>query len=339
MTNAVASAPGKVVLCGEYAVLDGAPAICMAVNRRARARVAVADADVQTVRACGYFEGEWQFQTTGDGGFKWLGREPPAGSFDLLREVRNTMGIDGNFDIGMDTAELLDPASGSKLGLGSSAALTVALVTAMSDLTNRAGCEAEDAAEAHRRLQHGRGSGVDVAASLAGGVIEYRTQDSGARQSITWPAGLEYALLWSGRPADTREKLTKFDQARKGRHSGTSSVQLCQASEAAAACWAAGETVELLAALRRYTDALMQFDVDHDLGIFDAGHHELADAAAERNLVYKPCGAGGGDVGVVFATDKAAVAKFTDLAAESGYRLLDVSLEVSGAKLEDRASH
>ena len=35
----VASAPGKVVLCGEYAVLDGEPAICMALNRRAIAKV------------------------------------------------------------------------------------------------------------------------------------------------------------------------------------------------------------------------------------------------------------------------------------------------------------
>ena len=35
----VASAPGKVVLCGEYAVLDGAPAICMGLNRRAIAKI------------------------------------------------------------------------------------------------------------------------------------------------------------------------------------------------------------------------------------------------------------------------------------------------------------
>ncbi|MDH5619728.1 MAG: hypothetical protein OEZ11_14015, partial [Gammaproteobacteria bacterium] len=39
----VASAPGKIVLSGEYAVLFGAPAICMAVNRRAFARVADSD--------------------------------------------------------------------------------------------------------------------------------------------------------------------------------------------------------------------------------------------------------------------------------------------------------
>ena len=34
-----ASAPGKIVLAGEYAVLWGAPAVCMAVDRRAMATV------------------------------------------------------------------------------------------------------------------------------------------------------------------------------------------------------------------------------------------------------------------------------------------------------------
>ena len=79
----------------------------------------------------------------------------------------------------------------------------------------------------------------------------------------------------------------------------------------------------------------MQFDVDYDLGIFDAGHQELAKAAAKRSLVYKPCGAGGGDIGMVFATDKEAVAEFTDLAAQNGYQLLDVLLEASGVILEN----
>ena len=38
--SVTASAPGKIVLCGEYAVLWDAPAVCMAVNRRAVATVA-----------------------------------------------------------------------------------------------------------------------------------------------------------------------------------------------------------------------------------------------------------------------------------------------------------
>ena len=37
------SAPGKAVVWGEYAVLEGAPALVMAVNRYATARVEPAD--------------------------------------------------------------------------------------------------------------------------------------------------------------------------------------------------------------------------------------------------------------------------------------------------------
>lgn len=333
MRTVVASAPGKIVLCGEYAVLDGAPAICMAINKRARAEVAVSGEDIQTVRTSGYIEGEWKFLAGASGGFRWVGDEPPAGSLDLVREVRNSMAVDGKFDIRMDTTEFLDPVTGSKLGLGSSAALTVALVTALSNVTNRAGLAATDATEAHRRLQHGRGSGVDIAASLAGGLIEYRMQDQGACRPLQWPVGLHYAVLWSGRPASTSEKLKKLDGKRHSGQAGTSIAKLHDASESTAAYWSAGEAAELLAAFHRYIDALMQFDVDHDLGIFDAGHRELADAASKRKLVYKPCGAGGGDTGMVLATDKEAVAEFADLAGEIGYQLLDVSLEASGAIL------
>ena len=39
MMQVIASAPGKLVLLGEYAVLEGAPALVMAINRRARVRM------------------------------------------------------------------------------------------------------------------------------------------------------------------------------------------------------------------------------------------------------------------------------------------------------------
>ncbi len=339
MTATVASAPGKIVLCGEYAVLDGAPAICMAINRRARAKVGAVDTDYHTVRTSGYIDGEWRFRTDRNGSFEWIGSEPPAGGLDLLQQVWKTTGINGRFDVTLDTGEFLDPVSHSKLGLGSSAALTAALVTALFDVTSNPGDAGIQAVKAHRLFQQGRGSGVDIAASLNGGVIEYRMQESGVGRSLPWPAGLEYAVLWSGRPVSTSEKLRKLDEGCRNSSSGASMACLIDASEATAKTWAAGSTAELLAEFHRYVDVLKQFDVDHDLGIFDAGHRELADAAAQRNVVYKPCGAGGGDTGIVFATDRQAIADFTDLAGEAGFRLLDVLLEARGVLFENRAIH
>src|SRR5690625_1203106 len=47
----VASAPGKVVLLGEYAVLDGAPALVQAVNRRCTVRLSLCAQDHARIEA------------------------------------------------------------------------------------------------------------------------------------------------------------------------------------------------------------------------------------------------------------------------------------------------
>jgi phosphomevalonate kinase len=334
VTPTVASAPGKIVLCGEYAVLDGAPAICAAINRRARAGVSLSVSDFHTVRTVGHIDGDWKFRVGEDGVFEWIGSEPPTGSLDLLQAAWGISDVTAGLDISLETDEFLDSASHAKLGLGSSAALTAALITVLFEVTNRVGDVVTEAMAAHRRLQQGRGSGVDIAASLSGGVIEYRMDGHGACQALRWPAGLEYAVLWSGRPASTLEKLARLEECRRSAGPDASATALLEAAEAAARSWPAGNTAELLEVFRLYIDALVEFDVDHELGIFDAGHRELAEVAGQRNLVYKPCGAGGGDTGIVLATDKQAIADFAVIAGESGFQVLDLSLEAEGARLE-----
>jgi phosphomevalonate kinase len=334
VTNVAASAPGKIILCGEYAVLEGAPALCMAVNRRARAAVGLAQTGLHTVRTVGYCDGEWRFRSGEGGVFEWVGTAPPGG-LDLLQQIYRTAGVAGSFDIELDTGDFVDAASRAKLGLGSSAALTVALVTALYRATGQAGGAAGAAEQAHRQYQQGRGSGIDIAASINGGVIEYRMQNSAACRSVEWPVGLEYAVLWSGRPASTRDKLRVLNEVGHGVRQRASAALLKDAAEEVAETWGSGKPAELLAAFRPYIDALTQFDVDHNLGIFDAGHGELAEAAAKQRLVYKPCGAGGGDAGIVLATDRGRMERFTRLAAESGFQMLDIALEPRGALFED----
>jgi phosphomevalonate kinase len=328
--TSVASAPGKIVLCGEYAVLDGAPAICMAVNRRARAAVSRTDSRHHTVRTSGHIEGEWQFRVAEDGMLEWADNGSPADGLKLLREAMRSIDASDALEIGLDTTAFFDTGSKQKLGLGSSAALTAALVSALYDVTRNPGDVVTESIAAHRRLQHGRGSGADIATSMNGGLIDYSTADSGTCRPLQWPDGLEYAVLWSGRPANTSQKLQKLGQYPG---SSASAATLRAASEAVAEIWPAGSVADLLDGLARYTDALMQFDVDHGLGIFDAGHRELTELAAKQNLLYKPCGAGGGDIGMVFATDERAFPDFVGNAAGIGFQSLDVSLEMDGVRL------
>ena len=107
----VASAPGKIVLSGEYAVLWDAPAVSMAVNRRA----------VATVSPCD--DAECQLSTPG-----FDGLEP----FRVLDALLQGERPPNRFTL--DTTAFVD--GGRKIGIGSSAALIVALAAAVAGSTD-----------------------------------------------------------------------------------------------------------------------------------------------------------------------------------------------------------
>jgi len=322
----VASAPGKLVLAGEYAVLDGAPAICMAVNRRARATISTSGADHHTVTAPGFSNDCGRFVDR-DGELQW---HSAAESFALLEDVWRTANANTQtgLSIVLDSSEFLDAKDGSKIGIGSSAALSVALSAALCELTDTDGDATSIAYAAHRQFQGGLGSGVDVACSVAGGLIEYRMGDATCPR-LTWPEGLAYALLWSGVPASTGHKLKRLD-----RHvAQPSRATLGVAARGLAAAWREASTPAILDEFRGYTKVLREFSVDHELGIFDAGHAELAAAADAADLVYKPCGAGGGDIGVVLGDDEAVIESFVGKALPQRFALLNMDIDPSGLQV------
>jgi len=323
MIDVSTSAPGKVVIAGEYAVLDGAPAICMAVNRRAHVSITTSDNDHHSVLAPGFSESAGRFTAVGNR-IEWLAG---ADEFSLLEAVWQEAAptVSENLTIVLDSNDFIDPASSVKLGIGSSAALTVALIAAFDKVTDDDINVLRAATDAHRRFQQGSGSGVDIACSLAGGLVEYRIGGESA-SSLTWPNGLAYALLWSGVAASTDEKLNQLART----EAGQARAELVIASARVAASWREGNPVEILQQLRDYTKALRKFDVDHRLGIFDAGHAKLADAAAPAGLVYKPCGAGGGDLGIVIASDVSEIATFVDAARESKFKQLNMAIDETG---------
>jgi phosphomevalonate kinase len=322
-----ASAPGKVILAGEYAVLDGAPAICMAVNRRARVTIAMNGEEFHTVTAPGLTTDLGRF-TDRNGELEWIA----AGeSFALLEEVwraanaRTSTGL----SLQLDSREFVDAASGRKIGIGSSAALAVALAAALCELAAPVGNAASVASDAHRRFQDGLGSGADVACSGAGGLIEYCV-GSATYPRLSWPEGLEYALLWSGVPVSTGGKIRRLAE-----HSARPSrAALGVAARRLARAWREASTAAILDEFRSYTVALHEFSIDHELGIFDAGHAELVSAADAAGLVYKPCGAGGGDVGVVLADNVAAIAAFAGNVLPWNFQVLNMNVDPHGMQIE-----
>ncbi|MEX1265729.1 MAG: hypothetical protein WEA08_02330 [Woeseia sp.] len=331
MKTVTASAPGKIVLSGEYAVLHGAPAISMAVNRRARVQAVPAAYSGHALTAPGYCEGRWRFRSEA-ADIEWLDWPPEPGAFSLLELLWQAARPGrGDWSLSLDSREFVDAADGAKLGVGASAAIAVALAMVLSRIAGRDEDGPGMAAKAHRMFQGGHGSGVDIATSLHGGVIGFRRGEDAVPESLAWPAELHCRVFWSGSSSSTVQKLRTLEGARMSE----SGRWLQELAEQVLAAWRQADISEVLGALAAYAKGLRAFDVDHDLGIFEAGHLELAEAAEDMGLVYKPCGAGGGDIGAVFAGDAAAVRRFVAMAEGLGFRLLDVALDPVGVRISD----
>lgn len=214
----VACAPGKAFICGEYAALEGAPALVMAVDRRARV-------EVRSSRR------GWSFRSAPSAGPRPLEIDPrdtasAAGDLPtaVLQEVSSRIGLPhGPHELIADTRSLFAD-SGHSLGLGSSAALCAALGLALAPhLRGDALCDL--AVSAHRRFQSGRGSGYDVVASCLGGLCLIEGPSPPRGRVVPLPAGLN-VLLATGGPspfttAAVLDRLQRCSGGQTARHVAT----------------------------------------------------------------------------------------------------------------------
>jgi phosphomevalonate kinase len=322
-----ASAPGKVVLSGEYAVLVGAPAVCMAIDRRARVTITNSDTEHHVASRVGQNVEPCRFRGR-DGGIEWI---DAGDEFALLEAVWESVGCTptSSLSLQLDTSEFSDIATGNKTGIGSSAALTVALTAALCELNSTAAQPATIAFDAHQKFQGGRGSGVDIATSVAGGLVQFVMSGRDVNQ-LSWPDELAYALIWTGAPASTTQKLDRLARSKPR----PSRAALVYSARRLGKAWRKGRAKNILNEYHDYINVLREFSIDHDIGIFDAGHAELVRASRAAGLVYKPCGAGGGDVGIVLADNAVAVESFLGTALGGSAQVLDARLDIKGVEAE-----
>ncbi|WP_428381815.1 mevalonate kinase family protein [Nevskia ramosa] len=352
--NIAASAPGKLVLLGEYAVLEGAPAVAMAVDRRAVAKLTAQPGPRCEVFAPDVLKARTPFSIGSNGLPDWQAAGADAARLSLVDEVLRGLADEGlapaagsGFHLALDTSAFFDTqnAERPKLGLGSSAALTVALAMAF---VARAG-QADDAAShaswlprllaLHRKFQGGQGSGVDVATSLIGGVIAYQLNDGGTTPSarpLTWPAGLHQRFIWSGRSASTPKFLSilrawRLDHEAEYR---TRMDALSSIASAAVEALAAADAAGFLSCASSYANDLRALGLASGVSIYSEEHVAIAAiAASHEGVVYKPCGAGGGDVGVLFATDPERLTAAVAQLAAAGFASVPLAVDVTGLRI------
>ncbi|MFL5319683.1 MAG: mevalonate kinase, partial [Myxococcaceae bacterium] len=192
------SAAGKLFLSGEYAVLWGGTARIACVGPRTFAHVK--RRDDREVRIL-LTEGAVHAMTTPLGA-NWSGEVPPEFSF-VARTIDLALRAHGKEALGFDLALSPSPVGegGRKLGMGSSARAVVLTAEACRFILEDRYDALKLSLAAHALAQGGKGSGGDVAASFAGGIVRYRRFDL-ARIAASAESGPFLASLIQSPPVD-----------------------------------------------------------------------------------------------------------------------------------------
>ncbi|MDI6904236.1 MAG: mevalonate kinase [Candidatus Bathyarchaeia archaeon] len=168
----VASAPAKVILFGEHFVVYGAPAIVLAIDKRAYAKAELRDDKRLYLRSvnlnlAGYFESGIFKAEQGNAKEAKLKFEPLKLAVEKVLEIHGE-----NVGLNIEVNSTVPVAA----GLGSSAAVAAAVTAAVGALLNvkmskedvfRISFEAE-------KIVHGTPSGVDPAISTFGGTLLFQ---------------------------------------------------------------------------------------------------------------------------------------------------------------------
>lgn len=304
-------APGKLVLCGEYAVLlPGGEGLVLAVSSGIVGSWQAASTHrVQTE----LLPGETHSLDFVNGRFEVAQESARAAlsfvvaALNHVAACRGGEGAPPGFLLQLHTVGALEveTASGpAKLGLGSSAAAVTATVKLALEGWNIPASQEDGlhlALRAHADAQGGRGSGVDVAASYLGGLVRVRKTEAGLEaRRLADDLPLPWLAVWTGASAKTVPRVAQFQR-------------WCQQAPVEAQAWLLASTHET----HRVLSGLEHSDPAEVLEAFRAhrrllrtlGHMtgleqetpalERLGELGERFGAAKQSGAGGGDCGLV----------------------------------------
>lgn len=288
-------APGKLVLSGAYAVLEGAPAVCAAVDR-----YVVADDSRPAITVTDEVRAALADSTA------------PFFDASALRQNNDKLGLGSS-------AAILVASLGAR-ELTRDPALT------SEGLRQRV---LQPALLAHKKAQGG-GSGVDVATCVHGGVIRFQLVPKGVDvKHVSLPEALGVRVFYSGKAASTRDLLQKIDTLHREKPNEYNQLIEDQADAAERAAQALGDAPAFVEALRDQCFALYRLGRAAGADIVSDEQLELCHLAGAEEAAALPAGAGGGDV-MLFAGLTPPSQSWLSRALAFGQKPLKLSLGAPG---------
>ena len=320
------SAPAKIILFGEHFVVYGEPAIVLAIDKRAYASADIRKdkriyIDSIDLGISGFFEGDIFYEERGDQTARRTLEPLKIAIEGVLERSRMNVGVSVKVRSTIPVAA----------GLGSSAAIAAAVVTAVGRLLDlelskeeifRISYEAE-------RYVHGTPSGIDPTISTYGGVLLYR-RDKGFSQ-IKVKGEIPLVIGDTGVKRSTGDIVARVREISE-QYPSIIKPLLRIGGKIALRAVEALETGDLYA-----LGELM--NVNHGLlcavGVSDASLERLVYAAREAGaLGAKLTGAGGGGCMIALAKPDKLV-RVVDAIERAGGKAFGVRLADEGVRIED----
>ena len=317
------SIPGKVVISGEYAVLDGAPAIVSTLKQKVNITIQKSDKN-HNIYTTSVLQGVFPFTMDDDANVLWLEADP--GVFGLLLQHAFKIlkpKLKENLWIAVDSSEFFrttKDGTAIKLGIGSSAAVSVGITQALSQYQAiRSSPEnlLSQANSIHQDLQGKQGSGIDVTCCFADqGVIEC-TKDSVKNHTwsiLNWPNGLHLKALTTSQYGSTNRLVANYQRASNlyPKEFRSALDQFLDITQSLSNAWKSEDVDLIIDLLRAYDVHIKKLDKIGGIGIYTQVHADIQNIASTHNVFYKPSGAGGGDIGLAFSSSLDALSDFSD---------------------------
>tara|TARA_B100001250_G_scaffold254411_1_gene218871 strand:- start:24 stop:1007 length:984 start_codon:yes stop_codon:yes gene_type:complete len=322
------TASGKVFFSGEYMALEGGRAIILSTTQSVKVSISENN-ETNNILFSSMSDRSYPFLIDEEMKIVWL-EEDPMRLGSILNEAVNQ--FNRNFSgksISIDTSDFFYEER--KIGIGSSAAVSVALTKALNKLLGlKLGTKAmiDHSKQIHNRSQDSTGSGFDIIASfvkeraLSCQLLDHERYEY---QKIKFPEAIKVFAVVNNACSQTSEMINRYKAAKNkfgdyfSNHAPKMKSELDRLHDAILK----KDPILIMDYLIRYNESLVEMDNKFSLGVFDH-HHDFISLAKDKGIFYKPSGSGGGDLGLLISDDKIRLDKICKELTSKGLYLFEI---------------
>ena len=187
----------------------------------------------------------------------------------------------------------------------------------------------DSALNLHNSKQDSLGSGLDViASSLDSGLIECDVKKAreGKWTKLEWPSELLIKGVITSDESNTKEMIKKFlkGHAKNKEFFLALKIDADQILKELSLSWKSKDSESILVLMKQYNILMQQLDEEYHLGIYTEEHKALANIANKLGLLYKPSGAGGGDLGLILTDNEMKLEQLIAELKDNDFQTLDL---------------